>query len=84
MGILLGGRVWPSCCPFLLSQLRVSREQGPQRPEGASVYPCRLLLAGALAYLPRTPAPLSSPGQDGLPGASHTALSETYAETHVC
>lgn len=52
MGILLGGRDWPSCCPFLLSQLRVSREQGPQRPEGAPVYPCRLLLTGARACVP--------------------------------
>ena len=52
VGILLEGRDWASCCPFLLSQLHVSRGQGSQRRWKASVYPCHLLLTGTLAYLP--------------------------------
>lgn len=78
VGILLGGRDWASCCPFLLSQLCVSR--GTRLSEtlaGLSSFPVISADWDAWRSAPCTPAHFSSPGQDALPGAGHTVLSET-------
>lgn len=68
-----------SCSSCVSAVSKAPRD--PRGPQSTPVVSCRL---GPWRISPRTPAPLSSPGQDGLPGAGHTALSETCAETRVC
>lgn len=63
VGILLGGRDWASCCPFLLSQLCVQQWTRLSETLAGLSLPLSSLLTGTLAYLP--PAHLHlSPGQD--------------------